>query len=242
MNTVVSKSLLFLLLICGSCACSSSSIKAEPISPAPADNLYPPSTIVISTHTDYARTHYPQRIAEFKNNPLQKGDIVFLGNSITEKGGDWALKVNNPKARNRGIAGDTTEGVLARLGEIIYYQPTQIYIMIGINDMFHDSMTATKIYENIVEIVNKIHLGSPSTKIFVETILPTTTVSLIEKIKTTNALLLNSEATSSYTMLSLHSYFAMPDGTMNMNYSVDGLHLNENGYALWVGKIKNLVN
>jgi hypothetical protein len=58
-------------------------------------------------------------IREFKSNPLNFNDIVFLGNSITESGKDWSKRLNYPNIKNRGIGGDVTDGVLARLDEII---------------------------------------------------------------------------------------------------------------------------
>jgi lysophospholipase L1-like esterase len=205
------------------------------------DSIYPPDNILISTHSDWTRYHYLQRIATFRADPLQPNDIVFLGNSITEQGGDWAKKMDNPKAKNRGIAGDTTEGLLARLGEVIYFKPSQVFLLIGINDMFQDQMTPTLIHQNIIEIVNKIHLGSPNTEIFVQTILPTSTVSLIDKINNTNTLILNSARKEPFMIISLHDEFKL-NGSMNMNLSVDGIHLNENGYAVWVNSIRAFVD
>lgn len=230
-------------LVFSQCACSQTQAKKDyHISENETANLYPDSSLIISTHTDFTRAHYPKRIAEFKDNPLVANDIVFLGNSITEQAGDWALITKNTKARNRGIAGDTTDGVLARLGEIIYFKPLQIFILIGINDLFRDDMTAEKVFNNILEIVNQIHDGSPETKIFVQTILPTTTKSIKEKIQLTNSLLFNADSTQSYELIALHNHFEAVDGLMNMEFSVDGVHLNENGYAQWVDIIINLIN
>lgn len=206
------------------------------------DNLYPDSTLIIATHSEWTRNHYPKRILQFKQNPLEFNDIVFLGNSITEQGGDWGIRMNNPKVKNRGIAGDTTEGVLARLGELIYFKPQQVFILIGINDLFRDDMTSEKVFNNILKIVNEIHDGSPETKIFVQTILPTATQSLKEKIQVTNSLLMNSESIEPYNLISLHNLFATEDDLMDMNLSVDGVHLNENGYTVWVNKIINLIH
>ena len=80
---------------------------------------YPASTLRIATHTAFARDHYPNRIAEFVRFPLNCGEIVMLGDSLTERH-DWnGLLTAQAIVRNRGIAGDTTDGVLARLDEII---------------------------------------------------------------------------------------------------------------------------
>lgn len=201
--------------------------------------IYPPNDIEISTHSAWTRNHYPSRIAEFKNNRLEFGDIVFLGNSITEQAGSWRDRLVIRNAKNRGIAGDTTEGVIARLGEIFYYKPEKVFILIGINDLFHPSMTPQSIAENIVEIVNKIKQYSPSTDIFVQTVLPTTTTSLIESINSVNAILENAQSEHPYSFIQLHEHFVLEDGKMNMAYSTDGVHLNEQGYQLWTELIQS---
>ena len=62
-------------------------------------------------------TFYYQRATLFEVLPTSKSDIIFLGNSITN-GGEWAELLGNPHAKNRGISGDTTQGVLDRLREL----------------------------------------------------------------------------------------------------------------------------
>lgn len=201
-------------------------------------DIYPKSDIVISTHTDFTKGHYPKRIEEFKKRRLQKGDIVFLGNSITEQGGNWKIRLNNPKAKNRGIAGDTTEGILARLGELYYFSPNKVFILIGINDLFHPSMNPELIVNNINEIVKRLKANNPNTIVYVQTVLPTTSNSLIEEIKEVNVLLENLESKNSFELLKIHHLFALENGTMNMEYSNDGIHLNEKGYEIWSEIIK----
>jgi hypothetical protein len=230
-----------LMLSFSSCGQNDDENKIEEIVEIVPDNLYPSSELIISTHSDWTRGHYPERINEFKEHPLETNDLVFLGNSITEQGGDWSLKVNNPKAKNRGIAGDTTEGVLARLAELSYYKPEKIFLLIGINDLFHDSMTPAKVYEDIIEITNQLSVGSPETEIFVQTVLPTTTESLINEIKSINTLLENSEATHPYQLIKLHQHFVLQNGKMNMDFSTDGVHLNEKGYQIWTEILINFI-
>lgn len=205
------------------------------------DDLYPSSDLIIPTHTDWTKSHYPKRIAEFKANPLNFGDIVFIGNSITEQGGDWASKINHPKAKNRGIAGDTTEGVLARLNEITFYKPEKVFLLIGINDLFHNPNGVKKIHENTIKIMDEINAKSPNTQIFVHTVLPTTTDNLIAKITDLNSLLENSASVKPFTLIHLHQRFVLLNGKMNMDFSTDGVHLNEKGYAIWSEIIKNSI-
>ena len=84
------------------------------------DRLYPTQELVIKQHDDWGAGNYKKVIEEFKSNPLNYDDIVFLGNSITAGGKDWSKRLNYPNIRNRGIGGDVTNGVLARTDEITY--------------------------------------------------------------------------------------------------------------------------
>ena len=41
-----------------------------------------------------AKKFYFERISEFKNEPIGKNKIVFLGNSIMQGGGNWNIDTN----------------------------------------------------------------------------------------------------------------------------------------------------
>ena len=87
-------------------------------------------------HDDWGRNNYIKLLNQFNSSPLKRGDIIFLGNSITAEGKNWSVRLNNPNIRNRGIGGDTTDGVLARTGEIVDSKPTAVFLLIGINDLY----------------------------------------------------------------------------------------------------------
>lgn len=206
-------------------------------------SLYPAPNIVIPYHSAWTKTHYIERIAEFKDNPLQYGDIVFIGNSITEQGGNWAQRFNNSKVKNRGIAGDVTAGVTNRLAEIYYYKPTKVFLKIGINDLFQNDLTPEYVANAISQIVAKIRLESPETKIYVQTILPTSNnTALKSKIAAANTIIKNSVQSNNYKVLDLHAIFADANDLMISSYSVDGVHLTESGYLLWQNYIKEFVD
>lgn len=135
------------------------------------DSIYPPEDFTLTDFTEWTKTHYPERIKTFKANPLEIGDIVFIGNSITELGKDWGKRFKSTKIKNRGISGDLTLGVLARLDEICYFKAKAVFLLIGINDIFKNK-TPGYVVGNICKIVNYIHQNSPLTDIYVQTILP----------------------------------------------------------------------
>lgn len=202
------------------------------------DSLYPPDTVFIKYHSAWTKTHYTERIREFKKEPLTKGDIVFLGNSITEQGGDWGKRLGWSKVKNRGISGDVTEGVLKRLGEITYIKPKAVILLIGINDIFNSATTPQYVAGNIITITKNISEASPQTKLYVQTILPTATTSIKDKIQQVNTLLQKQAGSKSFTLIDIHPLFADEADIMKKEYTNDGVHLNEEGYALWADYLK----
>ena len=233
----------FLVLLSLNSCTSETSTSSKPEPTFDISTLYPSPDVVISYHTEWTKNHYIQRIAEFKANPLQIGDIVFIGNSITELGGNLGVRFSNTKVKNRGIAGDVTDGVVNRLAEIYYYKPKKVFLKIGINDLFRAELTSEYVANNIQRIVDKIHLESPETKIYVQTILPTSNNTYLKaKIAATNTIIKNSIQTNYYQVIDLYPLFADANDLMISSYTVDGVHLTEVGYDVWQNYVKEFVN
>ena len=198
------------------------------------DSIYPKPSLVITNQYERVKAYYFQKINSYKLAPLEKGDIVFLGNSITEGGGNWAKRFNNPRIKNRGISGDVTDGVLARLEEIYFYQPAAVFLLIGINDLFNPDISSEYVGNNVVKIANSIHAKCPDTKIFVQTILPTLHPEMVTKVQKANEIIKTSLDKKVAKLLNLHKIYADDNDLLMNEYTSDGLHLNEEGYKLWV--------
>jgi lysophospholipase L1-like esterase len=202
------------------------------------DSLYPAPGLLIPTHNEWTRNNYPRKIKEFKASPLHLNDIVFLGNSITQQGGDWGKRLNSPAIKNRGLAGDVTDGVLQRLGEITYIKPKAVFIEIGINDLFNPSLSPERTANNIIRIVKSIREQSPRTKVFVQTVFPTRRDSLINRVSETNIFIRKQLNPKLFTLIETHSLFADSTDRMRKEYTRDGVHLTEKGYEVWVNHLR----
>lgn len=190
-------------------------------------------------------TYYNQRLSHFKALPNDKGELIFLGNSITD-GAEWSELFKNKKIKNRGISGDTTEGVLYRLDEVTESNPKKIFLLIGTNDLSKD-IKPEIVLENIKEIANKIRSSSPKTKVFIQSILPVNPA--FEKFKshtnrTEDIIWVNTKLqewcnASNITFIDLFSVFIEQKSQfMNPVFTNDGLHLLGEGYTLWHKTIK----
>ncbi|MFC0877757.1 GDSL-type esterase/lipase family protein [Saccharicrinis sp. FJH2] len=245
-----------LILVCTILIGLSAFGQTTPLTAKQKEELYPTKKVVSRYHNNWTQTHYPKRIKQFMGKPLEYGDIVFIGNSITEKGKDWSEKFGVAHIRNRGISGDVTDGVLKRLDEVTYFKPKAVFILIGINDLFslhHDvdnrhQLTYDKVVpsakyvaHNILRIAKVIHRKSPGTRIYVQTILPTRRDYLKEDILTVNKLIKKHESKGCYDVIDLFGQFVDANGDMQKELTVDGVHLNEKGYEKWVGFEKPLI-
>lgn len=186
--------------------------------------------------------HYAERIQEFESEkPISKKDIVFLGNSLTENGGDWAKRLGIKHVRNRGIIGDNTEGVWKRLESITKGTPKQILITIGINDI-SQGLNLYTLLENTERIIQKIQKDSPQTLISIQSLLPINEDKLWYRlmkgkskiIEEYNVLLQN--LASRYQLAFINSYpIFLEEGSnqLKAHLTGDGLHINDEGYQLW---------
>ena len=210
------------------------------------DHLYPNEGLVIENHDEWGDGNYKKVIKEFKSNPLNYGDIVFLGNSITSGGKDWSKRLKHPNIRNRGIGGDVTDGVLARIDEITYFRPKAVFLLIGINDLWNNNSpnnpSAEYIANNIIQIAQVINAETPKTKIYIQTVLPIEKEQYKSSILKVNEIIKANEKENPYQIVDLYSIFVNENGLIKKDLSTDGVHLNEKGYDAWVDFIKPVVS
>ncbi|HTN06170.1 GDSL-type esterase/lipase family protein [Agriterribacter sp.] len=189
---------------------------------------------------------FKSRVELFRSLPHSKKDIVFLGNSITFWG-EWNQLTGLSRIKNRGIPGDITFGVLERLDEVIDGKPQKVFILIGINDLAAN-IPDSIILLNYKRIIHRIQTGSPSTKIYFQTILPTNDIlnkgysiyTKDENIRKINdALKQISFDSNRIEVIDLYELFADESGKLKKEYTWDGVHLNKNGYDQWVRLLRD---
>ena len=186
--------------------------------------------------------HYNEKVVIFQNlPPIISTDIVMLGNSLTENGGDWNKILRWKNIRNRGIAGDDATGIYHRLNQILPGKPKAIFLMVGINDLSHD-LTARQVFDQCKMVIDKIRQDAPETKLFVQSLLPInesfgrwkTLEGKTDVIPVINSLLRKYCAQNKVTYIDLFDKF-IRRGTneMRISLTVDGLHLTHIGYKIW---------
>lgn len=191
----------------------------------------------------YRPGNYAQRVANFRMYPNSEKDIIFLGNSITDYT-DWNELLQLPEARNRGISGDISFGILERLDEVTAGKPAKVFILIGINDIARN-IPDSVILDNYRRIIAGIKTASPKTKIFFNTLLPVNKTfpekphfNKDEHIAAVNEGLKEISAQENITLIDIHSRFLDAEKKLDKTYTYDGLHLNAEGYKLWASVLQ----
>lgn len=194
--------------------------------------------------SSYNNWYYQQRMDLYEKLEGKKHDIVFLGNSITERG-EWDELIPRKMVANRGIGGDNTFGVLARLDNVIELSPKKLFILIGINDLGR-GLPVDIVADNYEKITRKLKQELPKTSIYVQSVLPLNETVLkydYLKGKEQAIMKLNSKIkqlakNEKLTYIDLHELFADNEGQLKGKWTPDGIHLLPVAYSHWVEFLK----
>ena len=193
----------------------------------------------------YDNPFYRDKTSHFETLPKSEAEIIFLGDSLTDLC-EWAEVLRNDGIKNRGICGDTTDGILNRITNIVESKPQKLFVMIGINDL-NQGKKVEDILEKYRKILETFQNQIPDTKIFIQSLLPVNqkifkNKGVNEKVMTLNNQLKDLAKTFSFQYIDLFSSFLDGNNELDAQYTTDGLHLNGQGYLIWKGIIEKQVN
>jgi lysophospholipase L1-like esterase len=179
--------------------------------------------------------HYVERKAGFVQD-MARRDVVMLGDSLTE-GGDWTSFFPGKAIANRGIGGDTTEGMGQRLDSVLGVSPRKVFVMAGINDIATFKKPVTEVFEHYKRIIDT--LTRAKVQVIVQSTLltgPAFPPAVNAAVKDLNGRLHALCARGPCVYVNLNPVLA-PTGTLDLRYTSDHLHLNAAGYQAWVQAI-----
>lgn len=181
---------------------------------------------------------------------VKKDKIIFLGDSITHRY-DLKKYYDNKNIINQGVEGDTTEDIINRLQTSIYdYNVRKVILLIGTNDIG----IGKDPIENIKLIINKIKSYDNSIEIIVESIYPinntknskiqkdTVGIRNNEKIKETNKKIKEICKEKNITYVNVYDELTDKNGNLKLEYTVEGLHISDEGYKKITNVLSKYVN
>lgn len=160
---------------------------------------------------------------------------AFVGDSITAAGA-WQDWFSDVEARNYGVDGDTTAGLLERLDEIIESDPQTVVLLIGTNDLA-ERRSIERIVRNIESALVRLHQELPDARILLQSVLPRGK-EYAENVREINRHIWQFAATQRVHYLDLWPLMADADGELKAEFSDDRLHLNEAGYDAWLSELR----
>lgn len=193
----------------------------------------------------YNSFYYRHRSSQFQILPRSGSEILFLGDSLTDEG-EWIEIFQDLRIRNRGISGDTTDGVLARLGQVIECRPKKIFLMIGINDLLNEAKSPLAISQNYKAILATLQRETPATQVFIQSVLPVNSQLYgmpIDNAKVTELNFYLQELTKefSFSYIDVFTHLSDSQGQLDARYTLDGVHLNGSAYLVWKTVIEKYV-
>lgn len=191
--------------------------------------------------TEYSKL-YKNKISAHKKLPVTNKDILFIGDSLTDYF-EWNEIFSDFNVKNRGIAGDDVQGVLNRINPLLASKPAKIFLMIGINDLNRKNNVQKTISE-YNKLLNRIKSLSPTTNVYVESILPrrSSDSTFNTNVISVNKFLYTFSEANKYKYVNLFDSFTDKSGNLDQKYTTDGLHLNAEGYNIWKNKIQDYVS
>lgn len=189
----------------------------------------------------YADSYYDRKVSLFELLPIGPGDIVFVGNSITD-GAELQELFGMSNIKNRGITSDVISGVDKRIAKTLENHPAKVFLLIGANDISHN-LSASQIAARYEALVKKMKSLSPGTRFYLQGIMPINNdfkryKTMVGKEKVIPALNEKiKDIAKRYGCTYISTTEALQDprtGKLKRAYTNDGLHLTGAGYRAWV--------
>ncbi len=161
--------------------------------------------------------------------------IAFVGDSLIA-GGRWDEWFPDLRVIDFGIAGSTTDDLLSRLDEVVQADPDELVLLIGTEDLSRRG-SVEHIVRNIETALVTLRRELPGTRLLLISILPRGH-EFADRIHEANRHLWQFVATVHGQYLDAWPGLALEDGELNPVYTADRLHLNDDGYQVWLGELR----
>ena len=161
---------------------------------------------------------------------------VMIGDSITQDG-SWNELLERDDIMNRGIAGDTSSGVLNRVDRL-EDNIEKAFVMVGINDLIWNR-SVDHVFNNYIQILDRLRVENITP--IVQSTLYTGRESASRYNGHVKAL---NDKVKEYCEKENIKFIDLNDilssyGQLDDQYTIDGVHLEARAYILWAESIKD---
>ncbi len=190
--------------------------------------------------------YYDCRFAAHQKEGMPTGALVWLGDSLTEQAW-WSFLTKEKDIVNRGIGGDITRGMLARLDEILAFSPRKIFLMGGVNDL-SGNRPVEEIVSNVRQMLEMVKREVPSCEVYLQSVIVPNNEVLAydyiknkqEKIRSLNKHYKALCDEGLATWVNIAPLLENEQGELKEEYTKDGIHLHPEAYVIWVNHLKEM--
>ena len=166
--------------------------------------------------------------------------FLFIGDSLIEFF-DWRKRFPRDEVYNFGSAGETAEGLFARLPHITgrLAAPDLVMIMTGTNNVAMEDYGFPATYKKIIDMLQKNYGRAP---IVITSLLPLEFFFIGDAISRLNRRLEDIARQKDIFFLDLYPLFLDKDSApVRDYYDADGVHLSEKGYEIWARALEDRI-
>jgi len=166
----------------------------------------------------------------------RKSDVVMVGDSLTA-GVEWQEVFPHLVVANRGIGGDTTADILRRIDTIRATEAKRAFVMAGINDVV-EGVSVEKVLDNYRQIIDKLkaHGMEVVVQSTIECAESRCGARRLSEVRELNKQLRAYAETNGLAFIDLNDGI-VTDAGLSPAATVDGIHLNADGYRHWKRKL-----
>jgi lysophospholipase L1-like esterase len=168
--------------------------------------------------------------------------ILFVGSSSIRKWDNLQLDFGKYNVLNRGVGGTVINDIVFYLNDLIFaYEPRQIVLYVGENDVVNEGNTADTIVNRTIKLYSLIRAKMPSVPLVYIAMKPSPSrEKFVQKVIDANNKIkayLSKEKNTAF--VDIFPLMLNKEGKMRPELFVsDMLHMNADGYAIWKNAVK----
>ena len=183
--------------------------------------------------------------AQDKTAPPKPGAVLFVGSSSINYWKSLAEDFPEVRTINRGFGGSDLDDSVYFADRIVTpYKPAAVVVYAGDNDLMNGH-SPQEVHDDFVNFVSRARAGNPKLPIAFVAIKPSVARrALLDQIRQANALIRDWAAKQDGVAF-IDVYTPMLDAQGNPRpelFIQDGLHMNRQGYEIWIGLIRPWVD
>lgn len=183
-----------------------------------------------------------------ENQTVQYGETVFAGSSLMEMFPiNKLLEEHNDSSiiYNRGIGGFISEELLEAIDVcILDLKPSKVFINIGTNDLSRESISIDSLMDHYDKILTQIEKALPGVTIYLMAYYPVNYEAAAENLKACLRIRTNEKLRAANVQveklarkhgqryIDLNKNLTDEQGRLKAEYTIEGLHINEDGYRV----------